>query len=433
TGKPKGVMIEHSGVVDYIWWAAATYVKNEKLNFPLYTSITFDLTVTSLFTPLLTGNAVVVYGDEDNPLILTKIIEENKIGVLKLTPAHLKLLRDLKIEHKNSTIRRIIVGGEELESALAEEIYHAFGTGIEIYNEYGPTETVVGSTIYKYDPLDKTRTVPIGKPTANTHIYILDNHQKNVPLGVTGEIYIGGDGVGRGYLNQPELTSEKFVPLSLPNNQSLITNNYLYRTGDLARWHPDGNIEYLGRIDHQVKIRGFRIELGEIEARLANHPGIKEAVVLVKKDNAGEKLLNAYYTAATGDTQNTPAPREYLNQYLPGYMIPSYFIRLEKIPLTPNGKIDRKTLTRLDNPGKTQRETIAPRNPPEEKLAAIWADVLNIKKILVGIDDNFFQSGGHSLRATVMAGRIHKKFNARISLTEIFKTPTIRELIKKIT
>ncbi|MCP4214544.1 MAG: AMP-binding protein, partial [bacterium] len=205
----KGVMIEQRGVVDYIWWAAETYVKNEKANFPFYTSISFDLTVTSIFTPLLTGNTVVVFPDVDGPSMFNDILEDKRIDVIKLTPAHLKLIRNLEVKYSNTSIRRIIVGGEELETALAEDIFQTFGRNIEIYNEYGPTETVVGSTIHKYESMqDKERTVSIGKPTANTLIYILDRSQKPVPLGVNGEICIGGEGVARGYLNQPELTSE---------------------------------------------------------------------------------------------------------------------------------------------------------------------------------------------------------------------------------
>ena len=278
TGRPKGVMLEHRGVVNYITWAAQTYLGKEALSLPLYTSIAFDLTVTSIFTPLITGNSVIVYNGAEGEILLDKIIADNRVGVVKLTPAHLRLLKEMgnTVDYTGTRIKRFILGGENLETRLAHDIHNLWQGNIEIYNEYGPTETVVGSMIHRYDPgRDRMDSVSLGKPIANTCIYILDRDMNPVPVGVTGEIYIGGTGVGRGYLNRPELTSEKFIDLKrsyMSHKSSISYSHYIsypvYRTGDLARRHEDGAVEFLGRSDHQVKIRGHRIELGEIENRL---------------------------------------------------------------------------------------------------------------------------------------------------------------------
>ncbi|MDQ1351194.1 MAG: tyrocidine synthetase, partial [Acidobacteriota bacterium] len=282
TGQPKGVMIKHQGLVNYTWWASHIYVNNEKLDFPLYTSISFDLTVTSIFTPLVTGNTIIIYGGVDKKLYIEEVIDDNRVGVVKLTPSHLKLIRFKTVT--NSSIKRFIVGGEELETSLTRDIYHNFGGKIEIYNEYGPTETVVGSMIYKFDTGCDTRySVPIGRPVANTQVYILNNHYQPVPIGVVGELYIGGSGLARGYLYNPGLTEEKFVP------NPFIPGQKIYKTGDLAARLDDGNIEYKGRIDHQVKIRGHRVETGEIEAKIVDFQKTTRAG-REQKENIVEKI-----------------------------------------------------------------------------------------------------------------------------------------------
>lgn len=258
TGKPKGVLIENKGAVNYLTFAAKQYVQGDKVHFPLFTSIAFDLTVTSIFTPLLTGNAVIVYQDEHKERLLERVLEENRVGVVKATPAHLKLIKHR--DWSNSTVKRLIVGGEDLKTELAREVIASFGGNVEIYNEYGPTETVVGCMIHRFDPSSDTRdSVPIGVPADNTDIFVLDADRNSVPVGVVGEIFIGGDGVARGYLNRPELTQERFV--TLPQGR-------VYKSGDLAKFLPSGQLEYLGRSDNQVKINGYRIELGEIENQL---------------------------------------------------------------------------------------------------------------------------------------------------------------------
>ncbi|WP_127573295.1 amino acid adenylation domain-containing protein, partial [Paenibacillus xylaniclasticus] len=258
TGQPKGVMVEHRGVVNYVAWADKTYVNGERTTFALYSSIGFDLTVTSVFTPLVTGNEIVIFKERaDGGPVIEQVVQDPRIDLIKLTPAHVKLLMSAGWTH--STIRKWIVGGEALDGKLAAELVSRNGNGTRIYNEYGPTETVVGCTVYTYAGQElSTRQVPIGKPGDNMRIYVLDGSRQPVPLQAVGEIYIGGDGVARGYLNREELTAEKFA------FDPFVPGERMYRTGDLGRWLPDGNLEYLGRVDEQVKIRGYRIEPGEI-------------------------------------------------------------------------------------------------------------------------------------------------------------------------
>ncbi|MGE5342503.1 MAG: amino acid adenylation domain-containing protein [Candidatus Omnitrophota bacterium] len=440
TGRPKGVMIEHRGLVNYISWAARTYVgdeKNEKnetsnkVDFALYTSISFDLTVTSVFTPLVTGNTMIAYGGIDKKLYIDDVIDDNRVGVLKLTPSHLKLIRSKKVG--NSSIKRLIVGGEELETELAREIYQNFDRKIDIYNEYGPTETVVGSMIYRFDPLTDTRhAVPIGVPIANTQIYILNEYLQPVPVGVAGELYIGGDGLARGYLFNPEMTEAKFVP------DPFIPGRKMYKTGDLAVRLTDGMIEYKGRIDHQVKIRGYRVETGEIEVKIIDYlktktvqPGsVKiECVITDIKDEMGEKTLCAYICSETAF--NIAELKDALGRELPDYMIPTYYVKLDEIPLASSGKVDRKSLPK---PKLSLEEGyIAPRNGVEEKLVQVWSEVLDIETEKIGIDANFFEVGGHSLKATFLTAGIQRHFSVKLPLVKIFEKPTIRgqaELLK---
>lgn len=443
TGKPKGVVIEHRGLVNYIWWAKKMYIPSDAEAFALYSSLAFDLTVTSIFTPLISGSQIIIYHDDGSDFILDMIMEENQASIIKLTPSHLSLLIDgghRRARARESIVRRFIVGGEDLKSSLAAGIYESFGGQIEIYNEYGPTETVVGCMIHQFNPrLDERNSVPIGIPADNVQIYILDRDLQPVPPGVKGEIYIGGDGVARGYLNRPELTAEKFIPkpdhiakspLEEHHETSLhdspLRNNRLYRSGDLARFLENGKIEYCGRADHQVKIRGHRIELGEVEGFLRRHPLVKNGVVIDREDSQKRKYLCAYYES------EAPIPesvlRDYLLRNLPEPMIPSFFVRLEKVPLTPNGKVDRNLLPELRPRGLDDLaagHTASYAGAFEAKLAAVVAEVLGLEGINPG--DNFYHLGGDSIKAIQIAAKL-KNQGLQIKVKDILSNPVIRNM-----
>ncbi len=417
TGNPKGAMITHQGLVNYIWWANKEYVQGEAVDFPLYSSISFDLTVTSIFTPLLSGNTIYVYRGTDKVQVILDIIQDNQVGIIKLTPTHLKLIEE--IDGTNSSIRRFIVGGENLPTQLAKRIYENFGQNVKIFNEYGPTETVVGCMIYLYDPKKTIQeSVPIGVPADNVQLYLLDSSMQPIPVGSIGEMYISGDGVAKGYFNRPELTEEKFI------DNPFRPGTKMYRTGDLAKWLPDGNMEYLGRIDHQVKIRGHRIEMGEIETRLTQHEWIKEAVVIADKDDSSQNVLFAYIVSEQELTVSEL--REHLGSTLPSYMIPSFFVRLEEIPLTANGKVERKKLPKPDGAVVTGTAYVAPQNETETKLAEIWQQALGVSR--VGVHDHFFDLGGHSLKAMTVIFQVSKALEVDLPVKALFENPTVSQL-----
>lgn len=417
TGRPKGVLIEHRGLANYIWWAKEVYVKGEKTNFPLYSSISFDLTVTSIFTPLVTGNTIIVYDGEDKTALLASIVQDPRVDIIKLTPAHLQVLKEMNLADKTA-VRRMIVGGENLSTRLAQSIHEQFEGRIEICNEYGPTETVVGCMIYRYDAVkDRRESVPIGTAAANMSIYVLDENRKPVPVGVPGEIYISGAGVARGYLNRPGLTAEKFV------DDPFEPGAKMYKTGDLAKWLADGNIEYTGRIDEQVKIRGYRIELGEIEAALHQEEAIKEAVVTAREDVHGFKQLCAYYVSCGQITVSKL--RKQLSHTLASYMIPAYFIEMDEMPLTSNGKINRKGLPAPDFGLQDRAEYKAPRTKAEEILVSVWESVLGAEN--VGILDNFFDLGGDSIKSIQVSSRL-KQSGYKMEIKDLFQYATIAEL-----
>jgi tyrocidine synthetase-3 len=425
TGKPKGVLIEHSSVVNLAWSQKKYFDITEYDRILQFSSICFDASVEQIFIALFSG-AVLVLVDKNTLLDKNKFeafIASRSITHLHTVPS---FLNQVKL-NATYALKRVISGGDVCPLDLAKRLIKY----TNFYNEYGPTETTITSIELKV--ADKVVNgispgLPIGTPISNTSIYLLDKWMKPVPPGTAGELYIGGEGVSRGYLNRPELTAEKFIldPFSSPTaNEGFPARNYrLYRTGDLARWLPDGNIDFIGRIDHQIKIRGFRIETGEIENQLLEHKEIKEAVVMVREDSGGDRCLTAYYVSDI----ELPGPilREYLLKILPDYMIPTYFMQLDQLPLIPTtGKVDRRTLPTPE--GKAYGEYIAPGNETEKALSDIWSAVLGREKELIGIEDNFSQLGGHSLKATALATMIHKIFNIKISLVELFKRPTIRE------
>jgi amino acid adenylation domain-containing protein len=425
TGEPKGVMIEHKNIVNLINFE----YQGTKLDFSgkvlQFTTTCFDVCYQEIFSTLLAGGELYIVNEaiKREPIKLFQYIKDNQISIIFLPTSYLKFILNEKtyIQHFPNFVQHIITAGEQL---IITEPFKAYLTNnkVTLHNHYGPSETHVVTTYSINQENEITSLPPIGKPIYNNRIYILNQDQKLQPIGVTGELCIGGDGVGRGYLNRPELTAEKFVP------DPFVPGEKMYRTGDLARWLPDGNIEFLGRMDHQVKIRGFRIELGEIENQLLRNPLIQETVVIANKDNSGDNYLCAYIVAERELT--VQELREYLAQELPDYMIPSYFLQLDKLPLTPNGKIDRKALPESEGNIQTGVEYEAPRNEIEEKLAAIWQEILGVEKI--GINDNFFELGGHSLNATTVVSRIYKELNVEMPLRELFQTPTIKGLAEYI-
>ncbi|HEX2269383.1 MAG TPA: amino acid adenylation domain-containing protein, partial [Pyrinomonadaceae bacterium] len=422
TGQPKGVGITHRSLVNYISWAKDVYLQNENLATALYSSLAFDLTVTSIYMPLISGNKIVIHNWDGKEAPLEKILRDEQTGVLKLTPSHLSLIKEA--DNRQTSVKRLIVGGEALGTELARQVHESFGGEVEIYNEYGPTEATVGCMIYRFDAERDTReAVPIGRPAANVQIYVLDKWLQPAAVNVTGELYIAGDGLARGYLKRAELTAERFIP------NPFTPGERMYKTGDLARHLPDGNLEFLGRADQQVKVRGFRIELGEIESVLSAHDHVEQCAVVVLDEGAAQRIV-AYFVVRAKAALDVNELRTYLKEKLPAYMIPSAFVRLDELPLTSNGKLDRRALPAPDLRTALDIVFTAPRTPVEEAVSAIWAEVLGLQK--PGVHDNFFDLGGHSLLATQVISRVRKVFAVELSLRTLFDGPTIGELAERI-
>jgi amino acid adenylation domain-containing protein len=420
TGRPKGVMVEHGALVNFLLSMQRAPGIGASDCLLAVTTISFDIAALELYLPLLAGAKVVVASREDavDATRLINLIEKFDVTVLQATPATWQLLVGSGWAGRCSL--KAICGGEALRTEMSAQLVRRVGS---LWNLYGPTETTIwscGQQIVEAD--DCTSVEPIGRPIANTQVYILDGHRQPVPIGVVGEIYIGGDGVARGYLNRPELTAERFVA----DPFSTAANARMYKTGDLGRWRADGTIEYLGRNDHQVKIRGFRIELGEIESRLARHEQVKEAVVLAREDAPGEKRLVAYVVARE-PTQppSVEALRTHVKEALPEHMTPSAFVLLEKMPLTPNGKLDRRALPAPELGAYITREYEAPQGEVEEILAGIWQSLLRVER--VGRQDNFFELGGHSLLIVQMMERL-RRVGLSTELRKVFDSASLAEL-----
>ncbi|MGE5341852.1 MAG: amino acid adenylation domain-containing protein [Candidatus Omnitrophota bacterium] len=433
TGKPKGVLTMHANVTRVVKNTNYIDIRPDDRVLQL-SNVAFDGSVFDIYGALLNGAALVMVNKDDLLQVdqLADWIKQEQVTVFFVTTALFNTLVDMRIDCFKR-IRKVLFGGERVSVEHSRKALAFMGKG-KIIHVYGPTETTVYASYYFIDAIaDQAFTIPIGRPLANTTLYILDRYLNVLPVGVQGELYIGGSGTARGYLNNPDLTNDKFLNLfNLSLTKSFCPAFYkkraaggmLYKTGDLCRWLDDGNIEFLGRVDNQVKIRGFRIELGEIESRLRSHPGINEAVVLAITDKGADNYLCAYLVSE----REIPVPelKEHLSIHLPDYMIPSYFIYLDKIPLNISGKLDKKA---LPEPGiGFMGEYIAPRNEMEEQLAAIWAAVLGIDQKQIGIDRDFFELGGHSLKAASVTAKIHKVLNIKVTLEDIFKYPTIQDL-----
>jgi amino acid adenylation domain-containing protein len=425
TGNPKGAMILHSGLVNYLWWAMNAYGVEAGSSVPVHSSISFDLTVTSLYPALLAGGQVeLLREDVGAQNLITALKKAANHSLVKITPAHLDLLsQQIHPAEAVGVTKTFVIGGEAL---LAENLtlWREFAPLTRLINEYGPTETVVGCCVYEVRPEDpRTGPALIGRPIANTQLYILDGNMQPVPIGVKGNLYIGGAGVARGYLNRPDLTHEKFIddPFSGKSGARL------YKSGDLARYRKDGTLEYLGRVDDQVKVRGYRIELGEIEAALAGHPDVQSCTVLALEGALGDKQLVAYTIARGNESPAAEALKDFLKQTLPEYMVPAQFVFLKSFPLTHNGKIDRKALPAPTHGDvSATHEFIAPRTETEKKLAAMWIDLLKVERI--GIHDDFFDLGGHSLMAIKALSRIRDAFDVDLPLATLLEAPTIARL-----
>ncbi len=430
TGKPKGVLISHGSLINYAHWFISKYGIVENDRTLLFSSIAFDLSYTSLWSSLLGGAALYIHKEKEylDPLEFITDLVDNQITFIKLTPSHFSLIaRDPDFEHnsKKYNLRLVVVGGEEI---IAEDIekYLAANPSAQFVNHYGPTEATIGVLTKNIDKNNirqfRQKTV-LGKSNANNQVFILSSDgQRLCAAGETGEICVTGKGLATGYLNRKEMTAEKFIALPFLNN----TLNY--RTGDLGRWMPDGNIEFLGRKDFQVKIRGYRVETGEIEEALLDFPGVEDASVQLLEDpGTKDKRLIAFIR--TQEKINSIALNEKLQAGLPHYMIPAEFISVKTFPLLPNGKIDRAALNEIANQSERQAATyIAPRNNTEKILTDIWKEVLNGRNC--GIRDNFFNLGGHSLKAAQLISRIYKTFNKKIELRAIFDCPTVEQLAR---
>jgi amino acid adenylation domain-containing protein len=429
TGQPKGVMVPHHGLVNYLHWAKQTYAPSRGSGTPLHSPIGFDLTVTSLFVPLLSGQWILLLAEESPAVagLAQALCGQSHFHLVKMTPSHLEALSALVSaeESLHEATQLVIVGGEAL-SCEQLSFWRSGAPETRLINEYGPTETVVGCCFYELPKQGLVSgTVPIGQPIANMQMYVLDHCLQPVPIGVIGELSVGGVGVTRGYLGRADLTAERFVP----HPWSQEPGARLYRTGDLARYRSDGNLEFVGRRDQQVKIRGYRIELGEIETVLQEHPAVWECVVLAREDVPGEKHLVAYVVGLQEVT--VAGLRSFLQEKLPAYMIPSQFLFLDAMPLTPNGKVDRKA---LPSPASVRSELevafISPRTPAEQVVAGIWAEILRMDHI--GLNDNFFKLGGHSLRGAQVISRLRDAFQVKLPVRSLFERPTVEGLVSEI-
>ncbi len=418
TGKPKGVEVEHKALVNFLHsMRQKPGMSNQDILLSV-TTVSFDIAALELFLPLTVGAQVVLVSREvaADGRWLREQLENARATVMQATPATWRML--LEAGWKGAPGFKILCGGETVSPELAKALVQRSGV---VWNLYGPTETTVWSTAWQVDA--SFGRISIGRPIANTQVYVLDSNLEPVPMGMPGELYLGGDGLARGYLRRPELTVEKFIPNPYSHNPEAR----LYKTGDLARYLPDGNVELIGRKDYQVKIRGFRVEPGEIEALLSQHPSVQQAIVLTREDSPGDKRLVAYVLPRREQTPAASDLRNFLKSKLPQYMIPSAIVMLESLPLSPNGKVDRKALPVPDEiRSESENGFVAPRDPVELQLTKIWERLLGSQPI--GVKDNFFDLGGHSLLAVRLIAQIEKAFGKNLPLATLFQAPTIEQL-----
>ncbi len=428
TGKPKGAMNTHGAIRNRLLWMQERYGLQADDRVLQKTSFSFDVSVWEFFWPLISGARLVMARPEGHrdSKYLVEVIRKEKITTIHFVPSMLKVFLSEEEVEECKSLRRVICSGEALSGELRRQFFHRLECGL--HNLYGPTEAAVDVTAWECRREEEGENVPIGRPIANTAIHVLDGQLQEVPVGVAGEIYIGGVGVARGYLNRAESTAERFVA----DPFAADAGGRMYRTGDLGRWLANGAIEYLGRNDDQVKVRGYRIELGEIEARLAEHVGIRDAVVLARKqgNESDEKQLVAYCVGAEGKETGVEELRNHLQKTLPAYMVPTAYVFLKEMPLNPNGKVDRKALPAPRGDAFAVHAYEAPRGGTETEVAGVWAKLLHVER--VGRQDNFFDLGGHSLLATSMVAKFRSAFGIDVPVRAIFESPTIADLAEVI-
>jgi amino acid adenylation domain-containing protein len=433
TGRPKGALLTHRNIVNYVTWFCRTAELTDRDRTVLVSSFAFDIGYTTFLSSLVTGGRLYLAAKETyiEGGALLEYIKENGISYIKMTPSLFSVLVNSPGFPGEicETLRLVVLGGEAIDVLDVEKAKARRECGhLRVINHYGPTETTIGCVagyidFQCFEEFKKNPT--IGRPINNTKVYILDGYLRLAPVGVVGELFIGGQGVARGYLNNPELTTDKF-------NRSYGSTYINYRTGDLARWLTDGRIQFLGRKDSQVKIRGFRVELGEIENQVIKHEAIADAVVVAQEKNKGTaKYLCAYVVLVPGrESFDAAQLRQFLSGNLPDYMIPAYFVEIDRIPMTPNGKLDKKA---LPIPGFTKTvEYIAPRDEVEERMVELWAEALQVEKEVIGISGNFFELGGNSLSAAILAAKIHSVFDVNFPMVKIFERPTVEGLAEYI-
>ena len=422
SGEPKGVEVTHRSVANLVSYMRERPGLSERDVVANLTTPAFDLSVPDWYLPLTTGAQLLIVPREAtlDGVELADWLARSGVTFVQATPTTWQLLIDAS--WTGSATLKIVCGGEALSQALAQELQSRCAS---LWHMYGPTETTVWSSILKLEPEDGPPA--LGGPIANTRFYVLDANRQPVPIGVAGELLIGGEGLALGYHDRPELTAEKFVDDAF----SPSAGARLYRTGDLVRWRENGTLEFLGRIDQQVKLRGFRIELGEVEAALDAHPDVSAAVAIVREDSPGDQRLIAYVVPAGEQIVELEQLRRLCKAKLPPFMVPSGFVSVDAFPVTANGKLDRRALPAPDGARPAMaRSYVAPETPVEQTLASIWSEILGVDRI--GLDDDFFDLGGHSLLAVKMLSRVQESFDLNLRLPQVFEHSTIRELAAAI-
>ncbi|MET0402280.1 MAG: AMP-binding protein, partial [Cystobacter sp.] len=429
TGMPKGVCIEHRHLACYVEGVTQRLELAPGTSFASVSTLAADLGHTAIFPTLCTGGALHMVDKETvtDPGRMRAHVEQHAVGGMKIVPTHLGALLAAPGAEKLLPRERLVLGGDVSDWALVEQV-HALSPTCEVFNHYGPTETTVGvlsGRVERGVRAPGALSVPLGRPLGNVRVYVLDARGQPVPVGVPGELYIGGASVARGYLSRPELTAERFVPDAFGGEPGAR----VYRSGDKVRWLVDGRIEFLGRVDHQLKIRGYRVELGEVEAALGTHASVRECVVVAREERPGDKRLVAYVVARPGQALEAATLARYLEKRLPEYMVPSAFVVLEELPLTSNGKVDREA---LPAPVRSEADDayVAPRTATELRLASLWMELLKVER--VGAQDDFFELGGHSLLATQVVARVHGSFGVELAVIDLFEAPTLEKFARRI-